>query len=58
LREDSAELRFVRRARSRLYLDQIRPHGLMPFAMLRALTFAKVMAEQDAKERRALHGNQ
>ena len=28
LREDSAELRFVRRTRSRLHLDQIRPHGL------------------------------
>ena len=30
----------------------------MPFATLRALTFAKVMAEQDANERRASHGDQ
>src|SRR5271167_3821249 len=28
MREDDAELRLVRRARSRLHLDQIRPHGL------------------------------
>src|SRR5208337_1938900 len=29
MREDGAELRLVRRACSRLYLDQIRPHGLV-----------------------------
>src|SRR4249919_3263515 len=28
MREDGAELRLVRRACSRLHLDQIRPHGL------------------------------
>src|SRR5690349_9858647 len=28
MREDGAELRLVRRARSRPHLDQIRPHGL------------------------------
>src|SRR6476469_8314363 len=28
MREDGAELRIVRRACSRLHLDQIRPHGL------------------------------
>ena len=28
VREHGAELRLVRRARSRLHLDQIRPHGL------------------------------
>ena len=28
MREDRAELRLVRRACSRLHLDQIRPHGL------------------------------
>src|SRR6476646_9854233 len=37
MRENGAELRLVRRARSRLHLDQIRPHGLVPlgFAGLR-----------------------
>jgi hypothetical protein len=30
MREDGAELRLVRRACSRLHLDQIRPHGLAP----------------------------
>src|SRR5271156_6084222 len=30
VRENGAELRFVRRACSRLHLDQIRPHGLVP----------------------------
>jgi hypothetical protein len=29
MREDGAELRLVRRACSRLHLDQIRPHGLV-----------------------------
>jgi hypothetical protein len=29
MREDGAELRLVRRACSRLHLDQIRPHGLI-----------------------------
>jgi hypothetical protein len=33
LRKDSAELRFIRRARSRLYLDQIRPHGLASLSL-------------------------
>src|SRR5271170_4579072 len=28
MREDGAELRLIRRACSRLHLDQIRPHGL------------------------------
>ena len=28
MREDSKELRFLRRHRPRLHLDQIRPHGL------------------------------
>jgi predicted DNA-binding protein len=32
LREDGAELRLVRRACSRLHLDQIRPHGLVVFS--------------------------
>jgi hypothetical protein len=32
MREDGAELRLVRRACSRLYLDQIRPHGLRGLA--------------------------
>src|SRR5580700_5673041 len=31
MREDGAELRLVRRACSRLHLDQIRPHGLALF---------------------------
>src|SRR5512135_526832 len=30
MREDGAELPLVRRACSRLHLDQIRPHGLTP----------------------------
>jgi hypothetical protein len=30
MREDGAELRLVRRACSRLHLDQIRPRGLVP----------------------------
>src|SRR5271168_1368513 len=29
MREDGAELRLIRRACSRLHLDQIRPHGLV-----------------------------
>ena len=29
MREDGVELRLVRRACSRLHLDQIRPHGLV-----------------------------
>jgi hypothetical protein len=28
MREDRKELRFIRGARTRLHLDQIRPHGL------------------------------
>src|SRR5436190_11247187 len=34
MREDGAELRLVRRACSRLHLDQIRPHGLAAFHRL------------------------
>jgi hypothetical protein len=34
MRENGAELRLVRRACSRLHLDQIRPHGLDPSASL------------------------
>src|SRR5580704_12933521 len=34
MREDGAELRLVRRACSRLHLDQIRPHGLVPHRAL------------------------
>src|SRR6476620_5584067 len=33
MREDGAELRLVRRACSRLHLDQIGPHGLVPKAV-------------------------
>src|SRR6478609_3883734 len=33
MREDGAELRLVRRACSRLHLDQIRPHGLGKFIL-------------------------
>src|SRR5271170_5999703 len=32
MREDGAELRLLRRACSRLHLDQIRPHGLEDYA--------------------------
>src|SRR5580693_6453195 len=35
MREDGAELRLVRRACSRLHLDQIRPHGLTSIMSLR-----------------------
>ena len=40
MREDVAELRLVRRACSRLYLDQIRPHGLaVTFGVLGFLAY-------------------
>src|SRR5712672_2538651 len=46
-REDGAELRLVRRACSRLHLDQIRPHGLVPATLRDALwlQLAKALAD-------------
>src|SRR3954471_2542434 len=45
MREDSKELRFLRRHRPRLHLDQIRPHGLA------AATLAQFPAGYDCDSR-------
>jgi hypothetical protein len=43
MREDGAELRLVRRACSRLHLDQNRPHSLVLSVKKKELTEAEAM---------------
>lgn len=51
------ELTYTIRQSGGAGFNVIRAVERMPFATLRALTFAKVMAEQDANDRRASHGD-
>src|SRR5690348_18276479 len=49
MREDGAELRLVRRARSRFHLDQIRPHDLMSPEYVRPYVKAQKNDDHDAE---------
>src|SRR5271170_3155117 len=46
MREDGAELRLIRRACSRLHLDQIRPHGLEHVTPEQGEEYLAVIEEQ------------